>query len=106
MALSIDGRHCARPGRTLGTTLYAQWGPEPVTGDAYLAIFDSRALAHGVAATLNGEAVGDCRLVAIGRLLYLRAQLSSGPVGLDDAVGWAVSAEVARYLAHQTGRSS
>lgn len=100
---NIDGCYCIRVGRTIGTSLYAQWSAEAVKGDTYLGIFDSRDWAQGVADTMNGVDAGDRRLMALGRLLYPLARLESPtPAGLDDFVGVATSPEMARYLAIRT----
>lgn len=102
MALNLDGCRRFRPGRTLGTTLYAQWGDEASKQDTYLAIFDNQEWAMGVAAALNGNRGEDRRLVAIGRLLYPMTLMNSPEsLALDGFVGVATSPEVAVYLSQR-----
>jgi hypothetical protein len=99
VGLTIDGCHCFRTGRSLGTTVYAQWDEESSTySDTYLAVFNNRAWGADIVTALNGALTGDPCLLAVGRLLY-PSNATAKPLALDDFVGVAISPEIALYIA-------
>lgn len=85
---------CARVGRTLGLTLYAQLGAKPGKADTFLGTFNTRELAQIAADGLNGQRRETAPWRALGRLIYPQRH----PIDLDDFYGAMVSREVAAQV--------
>lgn len=85
---------CFRVGRSLGTTLYAQWGAQPAADDDFLALFVSPTAALVVMKAMNRSGLPH-GWHSIGQLIYP----SPLPMSLDGAIGFAPDPRVARYVA-------
>lgn len=96
--IAVEEIRAVRAGRTLGCTLYAQYGEEPSKTDIWLGVFNNPLLvSYAVEAFSKGTVPVLCPWVAMGRLIYP----GEGAERIDDFIGCMQTPAVARYVARR-----
>lgn len=96
--ITVEAIRRVRAGRTLGCTLYAQYGDEPSKTDIWLGTFNNPLLAsYVVEAFAYGTVPTHSPWVAMGRLVYP----GEGAEHIDDFIGCMQTPAVARFVARR-----